>query len=193
MLAETLRFLFTILSDFFILLVLLRFYLQVVKAPFQHPLAQLTMSLTNFAVLPLRRVIPSVRGYDSASLFLAFCTAFFVKLILLYFFSFPLNFLLPLTWISIVFLACLELIRASIHLLMGVVIVQAIFSWVSPFHPIVPLLQQLSAPFLAPLKRAQVQNIDLSPLILLLILQILLMLPIAWLEQTLLNLLLMQL
>lgn len=190
MLADTLRFLFTTLTDFFLLLVLFRFYLQVVKAPFNHPLAQLTLSLTNFAILPLRRLIPSFRAYDSASIFLAFCIAFLVKLILLYFSAYPFNFLAPNTWLIVFFLACLELIRASIHLLMGVVIVQAIFSWVSPYHPIMPLLQRLSAPFLTPLKRAQVQNIDLSPLILLLILQVLLMLPIAWVEHTLLNLLL---
>lgn len=62
MLFDTLRFLIKTLSDLFILVVLLRFYLQLARAPFQHPLAQFVMGLTNFAVLPLRRKLPSVKG-----------------------------------------------------------------------------------------------------------------------------------
>ncbi len=71
MLLETLRFLFKTVSDLFVLVVLLRFYLQLVRAPFQHPLAQFVVSLTNFAVLPLRRWVPSIKHYDSATLLLA--------------------------------------------------------------------------------------------------------------------------
>ena len=47
------------------------FYLQVARAPFKHPLAQFTVTLTNFAVIPIRRLVSSVRGYDSATLLLA--------------------------------------------------------------------------------------------------------------------------
>ncbi|UGA39883.1 YggT family protein [Chromobacterium haemolyticum] len=68
---DTLRFLIHTLSGLFVLVLLLRFYLQVARAPFKHPLCQFVMAATNFAVLPMRKLVPAMRGYDSATMLLA--------------------------------------------------------------------------------------------------------------------------
>ena len=62
--------------------------------------------------------------------------------------------------------------------------VQAILSWVNPYSPIGPLLSSLTQPFLRPLQRRvpMVANVDLSPLVLIIVLQLILMVPVAWLE-----------
>jgi uncharacterized protein YggT (Ycf19 family) len=68
MFLETVQFLIKTIADLFVLVLLLRFYLQVARAPFKHPLCQFVMAATNFAVLPLRKLVPSIHGYDSATL-----------------------------------------------------------------------------------------------------------------------------
>ncbi|HJU50374.1 MAG TPA: YggT family protein, partial [Pseudogulbenkiania sp.] len=60
MIAETLQFLIKTLADLFVLVLLLRFYLQVARAPFKHPLSQFVMAVSNFVVLPMRKLVPSV-------------------------------------------------------------------------------------------------------------------------------------
>ena len=75
-------------------------------------------------------------------------------------------------------------ITTAASILMVAVIVQAILSWVNPYSPIGPLLNSLTQPFLRPLQKRvpMVANVDLSPLVLIIVLQLILMLPVAWLE-----------
>lgn len=187
MLLDTLRFLIKTCADLFVLVLLLRFYLQVVRAPFSHPLAQFVVKLTNFAVLPLRRVVPSFRAYDSATLVLAWLVSLLAIALMLWLAPMPYSLLSPQSWLGVTLLAVLEVFRASVHLLMGAVIVQAILSWVSPYNPLGAVLELLTRPFLKPFRRLNVGGIDLSPLALLLLLQVILMLPVAALEQILLG------
>jgi YggT family protein len=73
--------------------------------------------------------------------------------------------------------ALVEVARLAIHLAMLVVLVSAIFSWVNPYAPLAPFFDQLSRPLLAPFRRVipPLGGVDLSPLVLLLALQVLLM------------------
>ena len=68
-------------------------------------------------------------------------------------------------------------LRNVAYLLMGIVLIQVILSWVNPFSPIASILNELSRPFLEPLRRVlpTIGNVDLSPLAFLLILQIVMM------------------
>jgi YggT family protein len=68
------------------------------------------------------------------------------------------------------------LLNRTIYLIIGLVIVQAILSWVNPFAPLAPAIQQLTQPLLAPIRKIipLVGGVDLSPLALILLLQILL-------------------
>lgn len=183
MIIETLQFLIRTLADLFVLVLLLRFYLQVARAPFRHPLCQFVMSATNFIVLPARKLVPAIRGYDTATL----VTAGLVSLgantaILLLNPGLPYDFTAPSTWLALVLLAVLYLFKQTLYLLMGAVIVQAVMSWINPYNPLTPILDALTRPYLRPFRRFAVGGVDLSPLILFLILQVVLMLPVRMLE-----------
>lgn len=189
MIFQTLQFLIKTLSDLFVLVLLLRFYLQVAHAPFRHPLCQFVMAVTNFAVLPMRRLVPSVRGFDMATLLVAWVVGMIATGLLLALSPLPYNFAAPQTLLALALLGILYLFKQSLFLLMGAVIVQAVMSWVNPYNPLAPILDSLTRPYLRPFRHAVISGIDLSPIILFLIIQVILMLPIQWLE----NGLLMQL
>ncbi|BAK78739.1 YGGT family protein [Pseudogulbenkiania sp. NH8B] len=182
MIAETLQFLIKTLADLFVLVLLLRFYLQVARAPFKHPLSQFVMAVSNFAVLPMRKLVPSVHGYDTATLLLALLVGLFSNVLMLALNPLPYSFAAPETWLGLLCLSLLDVFRQSLYLLMGAVIVQAILSWVNPYNPLTPILDALTRPFLRPFRRAVIGGVDLSPLILFLIIQVILMLPVRALE-----------
>jgi YggT family protein len=84
--------------------------------------------------------------------------------------------LAPVGFMTVLLLAALAVIRLSLYLVMGVVIVSALFSWFNPHAPLAPLLGLMSRPFLAPLQRfiPPLGGVDLTPMALLLIVQLLL-------------------
>jgi YggT family protein len=183
MFLDTVQFLIKTIADLFVLVLLLRFYLQVARAPFKHPLCQFVMAATNFAVLPLRKLLPSLRGYDSATMLLAWLVSMVSSVIILA--INPMYTLAaPETWLALSLLAVLDVFKQSLTLLMGAVIVQAVLSWVNPYNPLSPILDALTRPFLKPFRRATVGGVDLSPLILFLIIQVILMLPVHFLESS---------
>lgn len=185
MFAEALSFLVRNLASFFILNLLLRFYLQLVRAPFGHPLAQFTVKLTNFAVLPLRKRLGSLGAYDTATLLLAWLGAIAMHFLLLLLADWPINLFSPVAAIGLLMLSLLELMKLSLYLLFAAVLVQAILSWVNPYNPLAPVLDALSRPFLRPLRRMlpNLGGIDLSPLLLILVLQMVLQFVLGPLEQ----------
>jgi YggT family protein len=84
-----------------------------------------------------------------------------------------------------------KLLKLSVYLLMGALFVQAILSWVNPHSPLEGLLNVVTYPFLAPLRKRipPVGNIDLTVLVLIIICQLILIVPLAWLESSALRLL----
>jgi YggT family protein len=170
---QILAFLLQTAFGLFIYLALMRFFMQVFRAPFRNPVGQFVMALTDWAVIPLRKVLPSVRGYDIASLVLAWI-AQLVLLVLLYVLvsqvgaaSLPGMVLLQ---------SVIELVRASLQLLMFVIIIQVVLSWVSPHHPLMPVFDALSRPFCNIFRRIvpPIGNVDLSPLFVVVLAQVLL-------------------
>ncbi|MEQ1667109.1 MAG: YggT family protein [Sulfuriferula sp.] len=71
MLNQALAFILQNLTNLFLIALLLRVYMQWMRVPFQNPFAQFVVKLTDFAVRPARRVIPSLFGLDMATLLLA--------------------------------------------------------------------------------------------------------------------------
>lgn len=167
----------------FVLAVLTRFYAQALRAPFRNPIADFVVALTNFAVKPMRKVIPGVLGLDLASLLVAWF-AEILLLVIVYALAGSQAFVNPGFWPTILMLAVVKLLKLSLYLLLGVVMIQALLSWFNPFHPIRPFFDALSRPFLSPLQRIipLIGGVDLSPLVLLIIVQVILMAPLAWLE-----------
>ncbi len=183
MLANALTYLLDTLFHVFVLAALLRFFMQLFRAPFRNPIAQFVVAITDFLVRPLRRVVPGMLGLDFASLIAAWVAE--IVLVLLLFWigggpALPSGNMFPL----LVVLSLLRLMRMSIYLLMGVVLVQALLSWVAPYHPMMPFFDVLTRPFLRPLRRMipAVGGVDLTPFVLLVICQLVLMVPITWLE-----------
>ena len=171
-------FLAEVVFSFFIALFLLRFYMQMFRVSFVGPLGNFVVTLTNWAVRPLRRIIPSIVGLDLAS----FLAAFVLQLALIAI-SFALFPRLPTAEpgaLALLFAwaALLGLFRLSIHLLIGALIIQAVLSWVSPYSPLAAPINQFTRPILAPIRRIlpPISGIDLSPLVAILLAQALLML-----------------
>lgn len=183
MATQALRYILETTFDLFVLAVLTRFYAQAFRAPFRNPIANFIVALTDFAVKPMRKMIPGAMGLDLASLLVAWI-AQSVLLTALYAMISLDVLAMPEFWPAVVLLALVKLVKLTIYLLMGVVIIQALLSWVSPYHPIRPFFDALSQPFLRPFQRLipMVGGVDLSPLILLVILQVILIAPMLWLE-----------
>lgn len=139
----------------------------------RNPLMHFAQAITDWIVGPLRRVTPRARRLDLASLLaallLAFALALFYTLVVLGRGPMPGGVLL---------LACVWLAKWSIYLLIGLVLVQAVLSWVNPDAPLAPAVDQLTRPFLAPLRRVlpRAGGFDLSPLVLIVAAQVALML-----------------
>lgn len=186
MLDQALLFLLDTFLGLLSLAFLLRFYLQLFRAPYHNPIFRFIAAVTDFAVRPVRRVIPGLWGMDIASLALAWLC----ELLLLYamlaikghiFGSTP-----GLALGVLALLAVVKVIKVSIYILMVAVIVQAVLSWVNPYNPFAPLLNHLTRPFLRIFQKRipTIGNVDLSPLFVVVLCQLILILPVAWLESS---------
>lgn len=182
---ESLQFLLKAVIDLFVLAALVRFFLQYFRAPFRNPLSEFVVALTDFAVKPLRRIIPGWQGLDLASLVLAIGMEILLVLILLGLNGAPIWTAGPHIVPVVVLLAIINLLKYCIYLIIAAVFIQAILSWVNPYSPISSVLESITRPFMRPLRKLvpMVGRVDLSPLVLFLICQLILMLPLTWLEQ----------
>jgi YggT family protein len=184
LIVQAIAFVLDALFSLFILAALVRFWMQVFKAPVRNPIAQFTMALTDFAVKPLRRVIPGFFKVDVASLVVAWLLEFVLQVLLAMLVG--ANFLEAPGALSILLvLALVKLIRLSVYVFMGALIVGAVLSWVSPYHPVAPFFNALTNPFLKPFRRAipLVGGVDITPVLVLIAFQLILMLPVTLLEQ----------
>ena len=155
------------------LALLVRFAMQWARAPFRNPLGQFIVAVTDWMVRPLRRVIPGLFGLDMASLLLAWLWQVVYQGIALGLSGV----LLAVSFapaLVVALLALLEVAKISLYLLMGAVLVAAVFSWVNPHAPLADVFNILTRPLLRPFRRVipPVGGVDLSPLALLLLLQI---------------------
>lgn len=183
MLLQITEFLLETLVAFFVYLLLARFYFQWLRVSFRNQLGEFLIRTTNWVVLPARRVIPSFAGVDLAS----WCAAWLLQtigLLAVYslrgweFGSAP-----GIALAALLSLALVDLLRFSIYILVFALIMQAVLSWVNPHTPFGPVFGALTRPFLRPFRRfvPPVANIDLTPLVLLVLLQVLLI-PVAHLR-----------
>ena len=188
MLNEALIFLLDVLLQPFVALLLLRFHLQWLRAPLRNPVGEFILAITDFLVLRTRRFIPSAMGLDSATLLLALLIEMLYLNLSLWAQSYPLHgFILP----GLLGLAVIKLLKVSLYLLMAAVFFQAILSWVNPYTPVAPLLAAIVQRFLKPIRRIvpMIGSVDLSPMILFIICQLIVIVPITALERIALRLL----
>lgn len=191
MITQGLLFLIQTLGNLFIIAVLLRFLMQMFRVPFKNSFAQFIVAVTNFAVRPLRRVIPGVFGQDWASLLVALIVEFLVVLIGYWLMDFPIALAGSQVWSIFLGLSVVRLISLMLYLLIGLTVVGAVLSWINPYSALMPVVSQLTEPFLRPIRRVVplIANVDLSPLVLIVILQLMLIVPIQATERALLGML----
>ena len=187
MLTDALRFLINVAFGLFVYTALLRFIMQWMRAPFRNPVGQAVTALTDWAVKPMRKILPGFGGYDWASLVVAWLLQV-VWLAALASLSAPASALLTGTTAGLIAaIAIVELIKAALWIVIVTVFVQALLSWVAPDGPLAGVLNALTFPLLAPVRRLVPPiggALDLSPLIVIVLAQLILMLPVAWLEQS---------
>jgi YggT family protein len=183
MLTDALRFLINIAFALIVYSALLRFIMQCLRAPFRNPLGQAVAALTDWAVKPLRKVLPGFRGLDWASLIVAWLGQLLWLLALAALGAAVISG--PLI-AALAALAVIELLKAALWILIIAVFLQALLSWIAPDGPLAGVLNALTFRFLAPIRRVIPPLggvLDLSPLIVIVLAQLVLMLPVAWLEQ----------
>jgi YggT family protein len=183
MLEQALRFLLDTAFGLLTYAFLLRFAMQWLRAPFRNPLGQAVVALTDWAVKPVRRVVPGYRGLDGSTLLLAWLGEF-AWLVALHLVGGrgPFGGALAAT---LALLACVLLVKAALWLLIIAVFAQAILSWTAPDGPFAGVLNALTFRFLAPIRRLIPPlggTLDLSPLIVIVLAQLALMLAVPWLE-----------
>ena len=176
MLNNALIFLLQAILGLLILAFLLRFYFQLTKVSFQQQAAQIVVTLTNFAVKPVRRIVPSLKQIDLSTLLLAYLTQLILTIATLWLRGFPLMIAGSGVWLNILLIAVLGIISMSISIFMYAVLIQAVLSWINPYTPIAPVLDKLTYPVLRVFRKfiPTAGSIDLSPLVFIIAAQLLL-------------------
>lgn len=184
MLLQIANLLIDSLGSLFIYMLLLRFHMQWLRAPFRNPIGEMVAALTNWMVLPARRFIPGLFGLDLATLILALLAQALMKALLMSLSGFPFANAPGIAFLVLGALSAIDLVRMSINILIAAAIVQALLSFVAPYSPIAPLLNAITEPFYRPFRRIipPMGNIDLTPLFMIIVAQVLLI-PLATLAR----------
>jgi YggT family protein len=155
---------------FFVFVLLARFHFQWLRVPFRNPVGEFVLATTSWLVVPTRRVVPGLAGLDLPTLLLAWL----LQALGLWAQAAMLG--AEPGALTVAAIALVDLLRYSLYILVFAVIVQALLSWINPYTPLAPVFDTLTRPFLRPLRRfvPLAGNIDLTPLILLVILYVLL-------------------
>jgi YggT family protein len=173
MLSSALDFLLTTVLNLLTMLFSLRFFMQLFRVPFNNPLAYMVISLTDFAVKPVRRVIRSWGKIDLSTLFLALLTQFVLQLSLVWLRDFPLSVAGQSAWAGLIGMSFLGVLRTGLDMFFYAIMLQVILSWVNPQSPISGVLNSLTRPILEPIQRIlpMASGIDFSPIVALIFLQ----------------------
>ena len=155
-------FIIKTLGSLYLLIVLLRFILQLVRANFYNPLCQFIVKATQPLLKPLRRVIPSMFGLDMSSLVLALIVQMVLIAVILLLKGFEVDLLLLVPW------ALIAIFSLFLSVLFYAMIISVILSWVAPgsHNPGAELVAQITEPVLAPFRRIipNLGGLDISPI-----------------------------
>jgi YggT family protein len=185
MFADAAQFLLRTAFDLMACAFFMRFWMQAARVPFRNPFAQFVIKVTDFAVRPLRRMLPGLFGLDWASLALFFLAELLMVLGTTWVMGYPFAIAGGAVLPGFLLMALASCLRLGLYVLMGFILIQAVLSWVNPFSPLAPVFYALSRPVLAPFQRLipAVGGMDLSPLVALIVIQLILVAPVAALER----------
>ncbi|RON18969.1 MULTISPECIES: YggT family protein [Pseudomonas] len=164
-------FIIKTLGSLYLLIVLMRFILQLVRANFYNPLCQFIVKATQPLLKPLRRVIPSMFGLDMSSLVLALIIQMLLIAVILALKGFMVDWLLLVPW------ALIALFSLFLNILFYAMIISVILSWVAPgsHNPGAELVAQITEPVLAPFRKIipNLGGLDISPIFAFIVIQLL--------------------
>jgi len=164
-------FIIKTLGSLYLLIVLMRFILQLVRANFYNPLCQFIAKATQPLLQPLRRVIPSMFGLDMSSLVLALIIQMVLIAVILALKGFVVDWVLLVPW------ALIALFSLFLNILFYAMIISVILSWVAPgsHNPGAELVAQITEPVLAPFRRIipSLGGLDISPIFAFIVIQLL--------------------
>ncbi len=161
---EALIYIIQTLGSLYLLIVLLRFILQLVRADFYNPLSQFTVKATQPLLKPLRRIIPSIAGLDTSSLVLAILVQLLLMVVTLSLMGFNPAGVIPqlLVW------SLIGVTSLFFKVFFFALIVSVILSWVAPgsYNPGAQLVNQICEPLLAPFRKLlpNLGGLDISPI-----------------------------
>ena len=166
---QALYFIIKTITQLYLLVLLLRFWLPLLRADFRNPLAQGILRITSPLVVPLRRLLPSVGRLDTSTILVAYVIQYLTVLVLLAISGHMVD-TFPILITSIVELAIL-----SLNLFFFVILIKIILSWVAPHthNYATALLSSLAEPILRPFRRmiAPIGGFDISPIFAIILLQ----------------------
>ncbi len=161
-------------------IVLIRFWMQWVRANFRNSVGQFIITVTNPIVIPLRRLLPSFGSIDTATVALAIALAMFKTFTLISIAGYSIPILKLITY------SLGEVIEGSIYIFMAAIFIQIIASWINPYsqHPILEIASSIAEPLMAPARRLipAIAGIDFSPFLVFIFLNLSLQLIVAPLQ-----------
>ncbi|WP_153914033.1 YggT family protein [Shewanella sp. TC10] len=161
---NAMHFLVTTVFDLYLMVVILRFWLQLARADFYNPFSQFVVKATQPIIAPMRRVLPSIGVIDTASIVLA------IIVVMVKFLALTLIVDFKLDAVSLIILSLVSVLKEAGVLLFWVLIIRALLSWFNQGHnPIVMVMDQLTEPFLRPVRRIlpPMGGLDLSVMLVL--------------------------
>lgn len=170
-------FLIETVFGLYILLVMLRFLLQWARADFYNPVSQFIVKATQPPLKPLRKIIPGIGGLDMAALVLMIV----LKFAELWLVTGVMGMSPQIG--GLVVLSIADLLGLLINVFIFSILIQVIISWVNPgmYNPVMGLLHSLTEPLLGPARRVipPISGLDLSPIVVIIVLQLASMLAVA--------------
>jgi YggT family protein len=158
---EAIIYLLRFAFDALLMILIMRIWLQWVKADFYNPLSQFIVKVSNPLVVPLRRVIPGLGGLDLATIFIAYIVSTLKFVTLAALAGESLGFLA-------FYIGLLVLLKQAGFLLFVIMIIMAVMSWVvQGYNPTLMVFNQLTEPFLNPIRKVipNLGGLDLSMLV----------------------------
>ena len=163
------HFLVETLFGLYLMVVILRLWLQLVRADFYNPFSQFVVKVTQPIVGPLRRVIPAMGKFDTATFVIALIIACLKTFVIV-----SLVRGLSIDPLSLMIVGVIEVIKEVFNLMFWMLIIRALLSWVSQGqNPIEYVIAQLTEPFLRPIRKIipPIGGLDLSILVAIIALQ----------------------
>ena len=159
---NAMSFLISTLFDLYLMVVILRFWLQLAKADFYNPFSQFVVKATQPIIAPMRRILPSIGSIDTASILLALIVVL-VKMLVLTLIAGA-----SIDVVTLLLFSVISVLKQTGVLLFWMLLIRAVLSWFNQgYNPVVMIMTQLTEPILAPVRKVipAIGGLDLSVLV----------------------------